>query len=186
VDEKIEMVPWARGYNLALAEPGTALFSTTRLPQREELFQWVGPLYTQTWGFYRRKGADLRIDSIQAAKSVAGIGTYREDAKMQYLESLGFANLVPTNRNINNIVHLVRGNLDLWVSSDFNMAHLARQAGVDPSALELAYPFHKVGNYIAFSNSTSPHEVRLWQQVLDEMKSDGTYERICRKYKYQP
>ncbi len=58
--DTIKMVPWARGYNLALNEPGVLLFSTTRLPQREELFQWVGPLYTQTWGFYKHKGSPLQ------------------------------------------------------------------------------------------------------------------------------
>jgi len=162
------------------------LFATTRLPQREQLFQWAGPLYTQTWGFYKHKKNQLKIESMQAAKAVARIGTYRQDAKMQYLDSLGFKNLVPTNRNINNILHLVRGNIDLWVSSDFNMLHLVRQAGVDPGVLELALPFHEVGNYVAFSRATDPHVVRLWQQVLDEMKSDGTYESICRKYDYQP
>ena len=123
VEATIEMVPWARGYNLALSEPNLVLFSTTRLPQRENLFQWVGPLYTQTWGFYKSKQSPLKIASIQDAQKVARIGTYRKDAKRQYLDGLGFKNLVSTNRNINNILHLVRGNIDLWVSSDFNMVH---------------------------------------------------------------
>ncbi len=184
--DTIEMVPWARGYNMALNEPDVLLFSTTRLPQRETLFQWVGPLYTQTWGFYKRRGSALSINSMQEAKKVSRIGTYRKDAKRQYLSGLGFTNLVSTNRNINNILHLVQEDIDLWVSSDFNMLHLVQQVGVDPQALELAYPFHQVGNYIAFSKATSPHVVRLWQQVLDEMKSDGTYERISRKYVYHP
>jgi len=184
--DTIKMVPWARGYKLALNEPGVLLFSTTRLPQREDLFQWVGPLYTQTWGFYKHKGSPLNINSMQAARNVARIGTYRKDAKRQYLAGLGFTNLVSTNRNINNILHLVQDDIDLWVSSDFNMVHLAQQANVDPQELELAYAFHQVGNYIAFSKASSPHVVRLWQQVLDEMKSNGTYERICRKYVYHP
>jgi ABC-type amino acid transport substrate-binding protein len=63
------------------------------------------------------------------------------------------------------------------------MPHLARQAGVAPDQLELAYTFHRVGNYIAFSKTTSPHVIRLWQAVLDEMKADGSYAVICRKYK---
>ncbi len=123
---------------------------------------------------------------MQAARNVARIGTYRKDAKRQYLSGLGFTNLVSTNRNINNILHLVQDDIDLWVSSDFNMVHLAQQAGVDPQELELAYAFHQVGNYIAFSKTSSPHVVHLWQQVLDEMKSDGTYGRIYRKYVYYP
>jgi hypothetical protein len=66
------------------------------------------------------------------------------------------------------------------------MPHLAKTAGVSPGQLELAYTIDTVGNYIAFSTATSPHVVRLWQAVLDEMKSDGSYLQICRKYNYEP
>jgi polar amino acid transport system substrate-binding protein len=184
--DTISLVPWARGYQLALSDADTALFSTTRLPQREDLFAWVGPLYLQRWGFYRWKGTGNEVTDIESAKRVNRIGTYHQDAKMQYLQALGFENLVPTNKNSTNVLHLMRGHIDLWISSDFNMPHLARQAGVLPDQLELAYPVHTVGNYIAFSKATSPHVIRLWQAVLDEMKSDGSYQRICRKYNYEP
>jgi polar amino acid transport system substrate-binding protein len=184
--DTISLVPWARGYKLVQSETGTALFSTTRLAQREDLFSWVGPLYLQHWGFYRWKGSGIEVTDFEAAKRVARIGTYHQDAKMQYLKTLGFSNLVPTNKNIINIMHLERGNIDLWVSSDFNMPAIARQAGVSPDQLELSFAFRTVGNYIAFSKATSPHVIRLWQTVLDEVKSDGSYQRICRKYNYKP
>jgi polar amino acid transport system substrate-binding protein len=184
--DTIALVPWARGYKLAQSDADTALFSTSRLPQREASFQWVGPLYWQRWGFYRWKGSDIQITDMDAARQVNRIGTYLLDAKMQYLQVRGFKNLVPTNKNVTNVLHLERGNIDLWTSSDFNMPHVARQAGVSPDKLELAYAFHTVGNYIAFSKKTSSHIVRLWQAVLDEMKADGSYRAICRKYNYKP
>jgi polar amino acid transport system substrate-binding protein len=183
---RIEVVPWARGYKLALTRPNLGLFATTRLPQREDLFHWVGPLYTQTWGFFARKGSGIRVPTLEAARRVGRIGTYRQDAKMQYLESQGFSNLVPTNQNRNNITHLMRGDIDLWVSSDFNVRHLVRQAGFDPETVELAGSFREVSNYIAFSRSTSPHVVRLWRTVLEELKSDGSYDSICGRYEYSP
>ena len=182
--DTIRIVPWARGYQLALSEANTVLFSTTRLPQRETLFSWVGPLYRQRWGFYRWKGSGVSVPDMEAARKVARIGTYHRDAKMQYLLAKGFDNLVPTNKNITNVAHLERGNIDLWVSSDFNLDHMARQAGVSPSQLELAYAFHTVHNHIAFSKTTSSHIVRLWQAVLEEMKADGSYGRICKKYNH--
>ncbi|WP_319406835.1 ABC transporter substrate-binding protein [uncultured Desulfosarcina sp.] len=184
--DTISLVPWARGYKLVQSDAGTALFSTTRLPQREALFSWVGPLYRQRWGFYRWKGSGIDVPDIEAAKKVDRIGTYHQDAKMQYLQALGFENLVPTNKNISNVTHLKKGNIDLWVSSDFNVPYLADQAGVSAYQLELAFAFHRVGNYIAFSKATSPHVIRLWQAVLDEMKADGSYQRICRTYNYEP
>jgi len=174
----IEIVPWARGYSIALTRPNVALFSTTRLPQREKLFKWVGPLYTQMWGFYAKKGSGLQIDSLEEAKKVTSIGTYLNDAKEQFLKKRGFANLITTNKNISNIKHLMKGDIDLWVSSDLNMPYLAGQAGVSPEQLEVVYAFRSVENYIAFSNKTPDAVVAAWQKTLDEIKRDGTYSRL--------
>ena len=178
IPDSIEMVPWARGYTLALTQPNVALFSTTRLPQRENLFKWVGPIYSQTWGFYAKKGSGIKIDSLEEARGVARIGTYHKDAKEQYLLAQGFRNLVSANRNLSNIRHLMDGSIDLWISSDFNMPFLARQAGIEPEKLELVYTFKKVQNYIAFSIQTPDVVVHQWQQTLDAIKRDGTYDRL--------
>ncbi|MBW2604146.1 MAG: ABC transporter substrate-binding protein [Deltaproteobacteria bacterium] len=183
--DNIQVVPWARGFALALNQPNVALFSTTRLPHREKRLKWVGPIYSQTWGFYGKKGSDLKINSLEDAKKVARIGTYYKDAKEQYLKRKGFVNLVSTNKNISNIRRLMEGNLDLWVSSDFNMPYLAKQADVDPDQMELVYAFRNVDNYIAFSVQTPGDIVNTWQQTLDKIKSDGTYTTFCRKYGYK-
>jgi len=177
----IEIVPWARGYGIALSRPNVALFSTTRLPQREQLFKWVGPLYTQKWGFYSKKNSGLKINSLAEAKKVSSIGTYHDDAKEQFLKKKGFKNLVTSNKNISNIRRLKNGDIVLWVSSDFNMPYLARQAGVDPEELELVYAFRSVENYIAFSNDTPDTITTAWQQTLDTIKRDGTYAGLVNK-----
>ena len=180
--DTIEIVPWARGYTMALNQPNVALFSTTRLPQREKSFKWVGPIYSQTWGFYGKTGSGIKINSIEGAKRVARIGTYHKDAKEQYLLARGFRNLVSTNKNISNIRHLLDGSIDLWISSDFNMPFLARQAGIEPDKLELVFAFKKVQNYVAFSIQTPDALVNQWQQTLDAIKHDGTYDRLCREH----
>ncbi len=180
--DDIQVVPWARGYHLLLHQPNVALFSTTRLPLREKRFKWVGPLYTQTWGFYAAKSSNLQIGSLEDAKKVARIGTYHADAKEQFLKQQGFTNLVSSNKNINNIRRIMEGKLDLWLSSDFNMPYLARQAGVSPSQLKLVHAFREVDNYIAFSIQTPDEVITLWQRILDDLKSDGTYASLRKKY----
>jgi polar amino acid transport system substrate-binding protein len=184
--DTIQVVPWARGYSLALTEPNVALFSATRLPQREKLFHWVGPIYSQVWGFYGKKGSGIRITSLEEAKKVPRIGTYHKDAKKQFLESMGFKNLVSTNRNISNLRHLMAGDIDLWVSSNFNMPYLVRQAGIDPGQLELVYSFRRVDNYIVISLQTPETVAEAWQQALDEIRKDGTYLKLCKKIGYLP
>jgi polar amino acid transport system substrate-binding protein len=180
-DATIEIVPWARGYRMALNRPNVALFSTTRLPQREKLFKWVGPLYIQQWGFYAKKGSNIRINSLDDAKKVGSIGTYLNDAKEQFLTKKGFTNLITTNKNTSNIRHLLNGNIDLWVSSDFNVPYLAHQAGVSPDQLELVFAFKRVENYIAFSNRTQDETIAAWRQAFAAMQRDGSFERIVSK-----
>jgi len=186
LSDRIEVVPWARGYSQAIRAPNVVLFSTTRLPQREHLFHWVGPIYTQTWAFYGRKDSGLQIESLDQARKVTRIGTYLQDAKEQYLQAQGFENLVSANRNISNIFHLLNGDIDLWVSSDFNMPYQARQAGVDPGRLERVFAFHRVDNYIVFSLETPMPVVRAWQRCLDEIKQDGTYAALMEKFDFHP
>jgi polar amino acid transport system substrate-binding protein len=184
--DTITVVPWSRGYTLARSLPNVALFATTRLDQREKQFHWVGPLYSQTWAFYSRKGSGLQVSSLEEARGVGRIGTYRKDAKEQYLAAQGFKNLVSANRNVSNIKHLLDGSLDLWVSSDFNMPYQVRQAGFSPETFEQVFAFHKVDNYIAFSRGTSLAVIRDWQRCLEEIKKDGTYQRIARRHKVDP
>ncbi len=172
--DTIELVPWARGYNLALKKPNVALFSTTRSPEREKLFKWVGPLYSQKWAFFKKKGSPIRIDFLEDAKRVDRIGTYRQDAKKQFLEQNGFTNLVDTSDNTTNVLHLLKGNIDLWISSDYSMPYIASQAGVDSQKIEKAYTIKSVDNYIVFSLQTPDSIVNAWQQALDHNKKDKT------------
>ena len=184
--DTITVVPWSRGYTLAQSAPNVALFATTRLAQREKQFHWVGPLYSQTWTFYGRKGSGIRVRSLQEARRIERIGTYRKDAKEEYLAAQGFKNLVSANRNSSNIRHLLDGRLDLWVSSDFNMPYQVRQAGFDPGKVEQVFAFRKVDNYIAFSRDTSLAIVRDWQRCLEALKQDGTYMQIARRHNLKP
>lgn len=184
--DNITMVPWARGYQLVQTQADTALFAMTRIPTLEAQFFWVGPLCRQHWGFYRWKGSGIDGSSFAAAKRAKRIGTFLGSPEMKFLEAKGFTNLISTSKNFTNIEHLENGDVDLWVGSSLAMPYLARKAGESPTELEMTYAFHPVNSYIAFSKETSPNVVRLWQKVFDEMKQDGAYKKICRKYTYEP
>lgn len=45
---QFKLYPWLRAYENALRNRHSALFSTSRIPQREADFQWVGPLMYST------------------------------------------------------------------------------------------------------------------------------------------
>lgn len=180
--DNIQVLPWARSYNLLQTTPNVALFSTTRTPEREGQFHWVGPLFTVHYGFYARKNRGLTLDSLEDAKQVGSIATYKDDAKEQLLISMGFTNLDSSKSPVSNFKKLMAGRVDLWLFDNVGMPDLARQENVDPSELQLVLPFRSYPVYVALSRQTPKAVVDRWQAALQTMVQDGTFFDINRRW----
>ncbi|VVB69672.1 Bacterial extracellular solute-binding proteins, family 3 [uncultured archaeon] len=57
----IEFLPWTEGYQRTLNEKNTVLFATARLPEREQLFKWAGPIGSDTKVLLAKKDRNLTI-----------------------------------------------------------------------------------------------------------------------------
>lgn len=87
---EIEVMPWARGFDLVLQRKNTLIYSMIRTPQREPHFQWIGRLghfQLSFIGLKQRKG--LAIDSIEGAKKWV-VGAMRDDYTHKFLQQHGF------------------------------------------------------------------------------------------------
>ncbi len=182
----IEVVPWSRGYQMALDAPDVALFSTVRDTDREPLFQWVGPLGSMLVHLYGLREANLSIDSLEEARRIGSIGTYQDDFGEQYLRKHGFTNLYG-HRSASAIArNLVAGRIQLWVSGEPNAREIIAKSGAPASAFEPVYTLYDVSYYIAFSTETPHDVVALWQQTLDAMVEDGTLKRLRQQWQAAP
>ena len=181
-EDTIQVLTWARGYNLALTQPNVILFSTARTPARENLFHWVGPLYRVRFGFYAKKGSGLHLETLDDARKVAAIATYKDDVREQLLKSLGFTNLDSSKSPASNLKKLVSGRVDLWLFSSLGVNRVAEQAGIDPAELELVLPFKDYYSYISISKGTAQAVVNQWQTVFNQMRQEGAFEQIARKW----
>ena len=71
INEKIEVYPWARAYNMALIKPNTFIFSLARTKEREDLFKWIGDYFMATTAIYALKSrTDIVITSLEDAKNI--------------------------------------------------------------------------------------------------------------------
>jgi len=178
----IKVMPWARGYKLAQEGPNVALFSTTRTEQREDMFKWVGPLAIKKWVFFARKGSGIVIESLEDAKKVGSIGTYKDDAKEQMLLKEGFTNLDSASSLNANVKKLMAGRNDLWIAGEMEALLIAKQEGIDPAELEPVFVVKEAKLYVAFSKDTPDEIVSAWQAAYDELAAEGEVERIWAEY----
>lgn len=170
--------PWERIYNQVMDQPNQGLFSTTFTAEREPLFKWVGPLASTSWVLLAKPDSDLRLTSLEQAKQYR-IGAYKNDAVSQHLESKGF-DPVNSLRDQENIGKLLRGQIDLWATTDPVGPYLAKQEGV--SGLTTVLRFNDAQLFLALNERTPDEVVTKLQNALNQMKGDGTIDAILRRY----
>ena len=84
----IELLPWKRAYAAALTRPDSCVYSTTRTPERERLFKWVGPTDEGAWVLLGRADRQYKLTTLEDARGLR-IGTYLGDAREEYLRKRG-------------------------------------------------------------------------------------------------
>ncbi|WP_291327502.1 ABC transporter substrate-binding protein [Desulfovibrio sp. UCD-KL4C] len=178
----IKVMPWARGYALALKKPNVVLYSTVRTRSRENLFKWVGPIATLKWVLFAKSGSGLKISNWDDAKKVGSIGTYIRDARELMLKARGFTNLKSAPDSLTNLKKLMADRIDLWVVGENEGYLLAKQNGFSPSDLEKVFVIREVNLYIAFSKSTSDTIVNVWRKAFGEMIDDGFVQKTWDKW----
>jgi polar amino acid transport system substrate-binding protein len=178
----VQVMPWARAYPMALHQPNVGLFSTARTPEREKLFQWVGPLFVGKTSLYALRGSGLRLHSLADAASAGPILVPREDYKEKLLRAAGLQNLLLANNHEQMVRMLLTGRAPLMAASNLTLPALLSQTGSDLQALELVHTFHQSEAYVAFSLGTPEETVRGWQAALDAMKRDGFFGRVVARW----
>jgi len=177
----IKSVPWARGYGLVQKKENMILYSMVRSESRENLFKWVGPLAPLNYVFFAKKGNDIKLDSLEDAKGIGRIGTYKDDAAEIYLKANGFTNIDSVVQDKLNLPKLLSGRIDLWAAGEVQGIQYAKDKGVEDQ-IEKVLVINETQLYIAFSKSTSDVDISTWQKALDGMKEDGVYDTIVKKY----
>ncbi len=170
--------PWERIYKMALEMPGYGVFVTARLPEREALFRWVGPIGPDDWVLLARGDSTLEIDSLAQAGDYR-IGAYKGDAIAEHLAAEGLQPALAL-RDQTNVEKLQSGAIDLWVTGDPAGRFLAKQQGV--IGLKRVLKFDSAELYLALNKDVPEATVAKLQAALDEMSADGTLNTITSRY----
>lgn len=144
IEYTIQQYPWKRAYAMALERPDGCVYATSRTPDREQHFKWVGPLYERTWVLVGRAGRDYGIETLEDARKYR-IGTFSGDAAHEYLSTRGF-NVDAAQSDRANAPKLLLGRIDLWASARSNNVP---EYQAYPDAIVPVLAFNTVGLYLA-------------------------------------
>ena len=170
--------PWARIYQLALEKPGYGVFVTARLPERETLFKWVGPIGPDDWVLLGKADSSITLRSLEDAKQYK-VGAYKGDAIAEHLAEQGLEPITAL-RDTENAKKLMAGQIDLWATGDPAGRYLAKQEGI--SGLKTILRFDSAELYLALNKEVPDEVVQKLQGELDKLRSEGAVDAILNNY----
>ncbi|WP_081960814.1 substrate-binding periplasmic protein [Nitrincola sp. A-D6] len=172
--EKIELLPWARGYETVLHTPNSVLFSTTRTDAREALFQWAGPISADRVVLMAHKANAIQLDSIEELnQSNLQIVVIHEDIGAQRLQELGVdpARIHTAINNTSALAMLDANRVDLWAYGEDVAFWLMDTGGYDRQEFEPVYTLSEAYLYFALNSDTDPDLTAQLQAAVNKASS---------------
>lgn len=175
----IKILPWKRAYVLAENEPSTCVFMTTRTPERESRFVWIGPISRTDWTLYGRAGRNYNVTRLIDARGLR-IGGYNGDVRGEFLAARGFkVDFAPNDDS--NPKKLMVGRIDLWVNSARSSRPVLQRLGLEGKVVPVLV-FHEARLYLACNPATDAAQVTRMHAALRGMEADGTFKEIERRF----
>ncbi len=186
-DYSIEAYPWSFSYNRAQHEEDTCIYSLSRIPEREPLFNWVGRIISSTVSMYSLASSNINISTLNDAKKYK-TAVIRDDVTHHFLLSKGFIenkNLYVMD-NYDSLLQLLETpsrNIDLVVLNDDLIFHRVKSTEAASkyksvySVQDLTLDFH-----LACSISTDENIVVELKEIMKKLEQEGVLPAIRKKW----
>ncbi|EAR61626.1 substrate-binding periplasmic protein [Neptuniibacter caesariensis] len=182
---KISFYPAKRMFQEIAKTEKTFSLGITRNEKREELYKWVGPIYPRIFALFKNKDrSDIQVDSLADIRSYR-IGVGRGYAAVNDLLKAGVPqkNIHEATDDTLNIKKLFRNRVDFVVMNDIMLAALLKKEGKNWGDVEKALILNDQYEFwYAFNKNTDDQTIAKFQRALDQLKTDGRYDQIVKKY----
>jgi polar amino acid transport system substrate-binding protein len=175
----IELLPWKRAYAAARDRGDACVYATTRTPERESLFKWVGPIDSAEWVLMARANHRFSLRTLDDARPYR-IGTYNGDARDEFLRSRGFR-VDSAPNDITNPRKLLLGRIDLWAAALRVGSRVLEQNGWAGKIVPVLV-FIRIDVYLACNRTVPDESIARLNAVFSALERDGTMRRIERGY----
>lgn len=179
LDGRISVITWDRAYGRAQREKQACVFATVRTPDREKLFQWVGPVSRGIYSVFALESFPERIDRVDDLKAwrVATVN----DARAAFLRESGIPRILEAEDDAALPLKLTverdaPDGAQLWMTQAWGAVSKARAAGVEVKPVFrdiMTRPY-----WLACNGKQDRAVIQKLNAALDAMRKDGTYSRL--------
>ncbi len=193
IRDQVHLVPWPDGYQTALTRNNTVLFTTVRLPAREQSFKWAGPIYPYTNVLFARQDWNITLTQPEDLHGYR-IGVITDDIAGIQLKALGINQdqfVQETNASAL-AAKLQNGEIDLWGYQEAAGWYFTERVTGNATTFKIVYTLPALDGYYVFNKDVPDAVVNSFQKALDTIKNDkdaagvSTYNRILQKYVPSP
>lgn len=183
LDIKIELMTWARAYEISKKNKNVALFTAGRTFQRiQEGFTFLGPIITKQAVLYKSSENSVEVTTLlDIKKNNLKIGAMRGDWRADYFKDKGFKVYEVSNHE-QNLKKLLLGRIDLWAISKIEAQFIAKKANINLSKIALAYKFQDISSFLMFSKGTSTQNIRKWKSAYKNLQKTDFFDKTAKKW----
>ncbi|WP_416423970.1 transporter substrate-binding domain-containing protein [Pseudomonas sp. App30] len=180
LDLHLLVLPWPRAQHDVRQGINQLIIPLSRTPDRENDYTWIAPIMSMDRAFF---SLDRRVETFaQARQAYARIAVGRGSAQEQKLRDEGFSDeqIYPLQIGENPAQLLLMGRVDAWFNGVPETRYIWR--GVSDRPLQMSPPLMQSDLYLACSKRCDEAMVRSLRQAMDNLRSDGTLQRIADAY----
>lgn len=186
--DEFRVESWDEAYQTALVRNNTILFSTGRIPEREEQFRWAGPIITDTKVLFGIAGEDT--PAISGNITSYRIVAVTNDTGYQFARDAGVSpDKITTVSSARDAILMVEnGTADLWSYGEMAGDEMINRYAADPEKFVPLLDLGSVDEYYAVQKDTDPAFVQALNTTLSDMKNNlsengiSEYKEIMNRY----
>ncbi len=185
ITAKFVSFPWKRTYYYALHHENSLVFTINRTPEREQLFEWIGPILSKRTYLYRLKSrSDIKVtkpEDLQKYITAVILG-YALTEKLQNMGLQPEKQLIIKTSKKEQIHVFLSQRADLITGNEFTLPKALQGTGLTINDLVPVLLMNEKGYYLAANRSIDPQILHRLRAANDKIQKSGLVHTVIEKY----
>jgi len=166
----LEVVPWMRGYHLVQSDKKVILLTMARTSSRENLVQWIGPLFTSRHLLVSYEGSGIKTYDVLVQKTEV-IGAIKLDVTLASLQKHHYPeNKIDLLQRASQLLDLLRPDrLKLISISENSFNELLKINNLLVDDFNVVAVTNHTQGYISASHAVDAQQIIRLQKALDRI-----------------